>query len=83
MAASAYLLSGQTLEDMQMQYQRLTVGQWQVIKEYSNHQRKRQMNVREVMDVHYCPVLPPDSRHNVSLRFPTQRLDQPQLSSKE
>lgn len=35
---------------MQTQYQRLTDGQWQVIKEYLNHQRKRQIDLREVMD---------------------------------
>jgi len=35
---------------MQTQYERLTDGQWQVIKQFLNCQRKRQINLRQVMD---------------------------------
>ena len=37
-------------KDMQPKYERLTDDQWEVIKHYVNWQRKRQLDLRDVMD---------------------------------
>ena len=35
---------------MQAQFERLTDGQWEVIKPFANWQRKRELDLRDVFD---------------------------------
>lgn len=55
---------------MQKQYNRLTDSQWEIIKEYLDYQRKRQLNLRDVLDAIFYIVRTGIQWRNLPKEYP-------------